>query len=131
VDEFHPEFFFGEYPTKLSTDYLSRVGYCVYQQDQDKYWQMNDALFAEEPAKLEDPAATDAILNGLGLDSTSIDTCANDPATEESVQKLFTEIRKTNFYGTPTIFINGDPIVGPKPYRVYAIQMEGFFYWLK
>jgi protein-disulfide isomerase len=131
VDEFHPEFFFGEYPTKMKTDYLSKVGYCVYQKDQDKYWQLNDALFAEDVALLDDNAATDAILTNLNLDTASIDTCANDPATEENVQKLFTEIRKTNFYGTPTIFINGEPIVGPKPYRVYAIQMEGFFYWLK
>jgi len=131
VDEFGPEFYFGEYPTKLNTDYLSRVGYCVYQQDAEKYWQLNDALFAEDVALLEDNAATDAILTTLDLDTASIDACAADPATEESVQKLFAEIQKTNFYGTPTIFINGEPIVGPRPYRVYAIQMEGFFYWLK
>jgi hypothetical protein len=131
VDEFKPEFYFGEYPTKLKTDYLSKIGYCVYQQDPDKYWPLNDALFAEDVALLEDNSATDAILNNLGLDAASIDACAAEPATEEAVQKLFAEIQKTNFYGTPTIFINGEPIVGPKPYRVYAIQMEGFFYWLK
>jgi protein-disulfide isomerase len=38
---------------------------------------------------------------------------------------------KTKFYGTPTIFINGEALVGPKPYRVYAIAAEGLFYWLK
>jgi len=26
---------------------------------------------------------------------------------------------KTGVYGTPTVFVNGEPIVGPKPYRVY------------
>ena len=131
VEKYQPEFFFGEYPTKLSTDYLSRVGYCVYQQDQDKYWQMNDVLFAEDKSKLEDHAATQEILTNLGLDTASINSCINDPKTEETVQKVFTEIRKTNFYGTPTIFINGEPLVGPKPYRVYAIQLEGLFFWLK
>jgi hypothetical protein len=131
VDKYEPEFFFGEYPTKLKTDTLSKVGYCVYQQDQEKYWQLNDALFAEDVAKLEDDAATQQILTDLKLDVKSINACTADPATEENVQKLFTEIRKTNFYGTPTIFINGQPVVGPKPYRVYAIEMEGFFYWLK
>ena len=131
VDEFKPEFYFGEYPTKLSTDYLSRVGYCVYQADPEKYWKMNDALFTEEVSLLEDKSATDAILTNLGLDTAAINACVDDPATEENVQKLFTEIRKTNFYGTPTVFINGESLVGPKPYRVYAIQMEGFFFWLK
>jgi hypothetical protein len=131
VDEFKPEFYFGEFPTKLKTDYLSRIGYCVYNQDQDKYWQMNDAFFAEDKALLEDKEATHNVLTNLDLDATAIETCAADPKTEENVQKLFTEIRKTNFYGTPTIFINGEPLVGPKPFRVYAIQLEGLFYWLK
>jgi hypothetical protein len=131
VDEFQPEFFFGEYPTKLKTDYLSRIGYCVYNQDHEKYWHLNDALFAQDKSLLEDKTATDKILTNLDLDAEAIETCAASPQTEESVQKLFTEIRKTNFYGTPTIFINGEPLVGPKPFRVYAIQLEGFFYWLK
>ena len=48
-----------------------------------------------------------------------------------AVQALLKEIRKTNFYGTPTIFIDGTFYVGPKPYRVYAIALEGLFYWLK
>jgi hypothetical protein len=131
VEKFHPEFFFGEYPTKLKTDYLSRIGYCVYNQDQQKYWLMNDAFFAEDKTLLEDKTATDTILTNLGLDANAVETCAAAPQTEESVQKLFTEIRKTNFYGTPTIFINGEPLVGPKPFRVYAIKLKGFFFWLK
>jgi hypothetical protein len=131
VDRYGPEFYFGEYPTKLNSDYLSRVGRCVYQQDSATYWQMNDAFFAMSTAELEDPASVDQTLTNLGLDAVQIESCVSDPATETAVQQLFSEIRKTNFYGTPTIFINGEPLVGPKPYRVYAIQMEGFFYWLK
>jgi hypothetical protein len=131
IEKFQPEFFFGEYPTKLKTDFLSRIGYCVYKQKPEKYWEMNDAFFAEDKALLEDKTATDNILTNLGLDASAIETCASEPQSEEAVQKLFAEIRKTNFYGTPTIFINGKPLVGPKPFRVYAIQLEGLFYWLK
>jgi hypothetical protein len=131
VQEFEPEFFFGEYPTKLKTNYLSRIGYCVYKTDPEKYWPMNDAFFTQETALLEDPAATSQVLSDLGLDTPAIEACAAAPETEESVQKLFTEIRETNFYGTPTVFINGEPLVGPKPFRVYAIELAGFFYWLK
>jgi hypothetical protein len=29
------------------------------------------------------------------------------------------------------VFINGDALVGPKPFRVYAIKLAGLFYWLK
>jgi hypothetical protein len=131
VDRYGAEFYFGEYPTKLNSDYLSRVGKCVYQTAPDSYWQMNDAFFAMDTTQLEDQTSVDQALTNLGLDATQIEACVSDPATEVAVQQLFAEIRKTNFYGTPTLFINGEPLVGPKPYRVYAIQMEGFFYWLK
>lgn len=132
VDKFGPKFYFGEYPTKMKTDYLSRIGYCVYNQDQEKYWQMNDAFFAEDAELLEDDSFTHEILNNLGLDAGSIESCAAQPETEEAIKNLFAEIRKTNFYGTPTIFINNEKaLVGPKPYRVYAIELEGLFFWLK
>ena len=131
VDKYGPELYFGEYPTKLNNDSLSQIGYCVYKQDPLKYWQMNDALFAEDVSALQDATATQQILTNLGLDLTSINACTADPATESNVQKLYAEIKKTNFFGTPTVFINGEPLVGPKPYRVYAIALEGFFYWLK
>jgi len=131
VDQFGPEFYFGEYPTRLKTDTLSRMGYCVYQEDPVKYWQMNDILFSEDVALLEDESTIRSIINDLKLDTDKVEACIANPVTETRVQQLFTEIRKTNFYGTPTIFINGEPFVGPKPYRVYAIALEGFFYWLK
>lgn len=131
VEKSGAEFYYGEYPTKLKTDYLSKAGYCVYQQDPEKYWLMNDVLFAEDVAKLEDNNATQQIIAELKMDTNKVNACIADPATEENVQKLFAEIRETNFFGTPTVFINGKPLVGPKPYRVYAIELEGFFYWLK
>ena len=41
------------------------------------------------------------------------------------------QITATNFYGTPTVFINGQVLVGPKPYRVYAIMLQGLLFWLR
>lgn len=131
VDKYGVEMIYAEYPTKLKTDYLGKVGYCVYQQDPEKYWAMNDALFAADVAKLEDSESTNQILTDLGVDSSAVSVCVNSPQTEEIVQKQMNEILKTNFYGTPTIFINGTDFVGPKPYRVYAIQLKGLLYWLQ
>jgi 2-hydroxychromene-2-carboxylate isomerase len=131
ADQFGVKVIYGEYPTKEKTDYLARVGYCVYKTDQAKYWQLNDALFAQDKALLEDPTATGAILTRLGLDAAAVETCAAAAETETAVKALLKEIRKTNFYGTPTIFIDGTFYVGPKPNRVYAIALEGLFYWLK
>jgi len=131
VQKYRPEFRFGEYQVKEQTDLLTRVGYCVYHANPEKYWAMNDVLFTTEKANLDDPSYVHQLLTSLGIDANQIDECASDPQTQTRVEKLLNEIRRTNFPGTPTVFINGVPMVGPKPYRVYAIQLEGLFFWIK
>jgi hypothetical protein len=131
VKKYNIEFTFGDYPVKEKSDYLSRIGYCVYRTDRDKYWQMNDALFATDIPNLESAPYVENLLSSLGLDPAKINVCANIPETQDAVKKQLNEIKKTNFSGTPTLFVNGEPVVGPKPYRVYAIMYKGPFYWLQ
>ncbi len=131
VDRYQTDMVFLHYPVKESTDTLSRVGYCANKEDPAKYWAMNDLLFTGEAARLDDPAILDGILNEVGLDSRSIRACMAEPDTETTVQAMLKEVVKTQFYGTPTIFIKDEVLVGPKPYRVYAITLKGLFYWLK
>jgi 2-hydroxychromene-2-carboxylate isomerase len=119
-----------EYPVKLHSDYLNKVGYCVNQQSVEKYWQLNDQLFADDKSKLEDEQFISDTLASLDLDTPALEACVNDPATAALVENQMEQIRGTNFYGTPTIFIGDEVFVGPKPYRVYAIALKGFFYWL-
>jgi len=124
-------FTFIDFPVKVQTDLMTRLGLCVYRRDEAKYWELNDILFATAPAKLDDPAFVPQAASTLGLDGSEVQRCVNDPATEAAVGKALDEANKTNFYGTPTVFVNGRPFVGPKPYRVYAIALQGLFYWLK
>ena len=119
-----------EYPVKLHSDYLNKVGYCAYQQSNEKYWQFNDLLFSTDKANQEDLTFIDASLSSLGFDLPALQTCVNDAATAAVVESQMEQIRGTNFYGTPTIFIGDEVFVGPKPYRVYAIGLKGLFYWL-
>ena len=53
------------------------------------------------------------------------------PQIKELIASQVQELEKTHLYGTPTVFINGEALVGPKPYRVYAIQLKGLLYWLR
>jgi protein-disulfide isomerase len=124
-------FTFLHYPVKEKTDFMSRVGYCTYLQDQNKYWMVNDAFFTMDRADLENETAVRQLVTAAGEDPDKVFACVNDPQTEVTVQKMLDEITKTKFFGTPTVFINGKPLVGPKPYRVYAIMVQGLFYWLK
>lgn len=131
VEKFDAKLIFGEYPTKEKTDYLARVGYCVYRDSTETYWAFNDEMFAMNKYLVEDQTAINNTLAELGLDPEQINACAESEATKTAVEAQLLEIRKTNFYGTPTVEIDGTFYVGPKPYRVYAIALEGLFFWLK
>ena len=130
VDRYSPNFTFAHFPGKGNTNHLAEVGYCVYQQDQDKYWQLNDILFSTDISNLENDTYINDTLTQLGVDIGQVNACLFDPNTSRIVQNQVTELEKTHIFGTPTVFINGEALVGPKPYRVYAIALRGFFYWL-
>ena len=121
---------YADYPVKEKTDYLSRVGYCVNQTDPDKFWKLNDELFVTDKSNLDNADTINNLMSNIGLDTGKMNACIADPQTETAVQNQFLEIKKTKFYGTPTIFINGEGFVGPKPYRVYAIRLKGLLYWI-
>lgn len=131
VDHYKTGLVFLHYPVKEKTDILNKVGYCAYTQNSEKFWKLNDVLFSTDKANLENEAFIQKTLGDLGFDSTKIQNCVDDFLTEQTVQKQFSEITKTKFYGTPTVFINGQVFVGPKPYRVYAIGLEGLLFWIK
>ncbi len=124
-------FTFLDYPVKTRTDLMTRVGQCVYRQDPAKYWQLNDLLFTTDKPNLDDEDFALKTVAGLGLDAAQVKQCVDDPLTEDLIKGQLSQITKTNFYGTPTIFINDQVYVGPKPYRVYAVALEGLLYWLK
>lgn len=110
---------FAHLPVKEKTTFISKYNHCAYQQDQDKFWQFNDALFISDEKDLDSKAHVDGLASKFGFDMTKINECINSQEAADIVAKQFSEIEKTHAYGTPTIFINGQPFVGPKPYRVY------------
>jgi protein-disulfide isomerase len=131
VDHFGVKWVYIQYPVKEDTDYFSELQYAVYKVAPDKYWQFNDLMFTGDMSQLDDPAHIQDILKQAGMDATKIDEVMKDPATASAVDAQITEINKTGFFGTPTVYIGKEFLVGPKPYRVYAIALEGLFYWLK
>jgi hypothetical protein len=121
---------FAHFPTKGDTGYLSEIGECIYQQRPEKYWEFNDALFATKVSNLEEREYVNKLVKDMGIELNGIQACLFDPRTKIKIKQQVVELEKTGLYGTPTIFINGNPLVGPKPYRVYAIMLKGLFYWL-
>ena len=123
-------FTFAHFPVKNGSSYLSNYVYCSYKQDKNKFWAFNDALFASSKSDLfNNPAYADKVAQAAGYNVGQLHACINDPVTKKAVEQQTSEIVKTGIYGTPTIFINGHPYIGPKPYRVYEIALHPFIFF--
>ncbi|MEK9130349.1 MAG: thioredoxin domain-containing protein [Patescibacteria group bacterium] len=119
-------YIFAHYPVKEDTNFLSEVGYCVYNEYGDKFWAFNDYLFTVDKAKIYQLENVNTILNNFDFDVNKINNCVANSKTKEIVANQVVELKKTHLYGTPTVFINGKSFVGPKPYRVYKSILNKF-----
>lgn len=131
IDQYNPSFTYINVPTKEPDNSFSVLQYCVDKTTPDKSLDFNKAMFSNPKSDLDDPKTLDAILEGIGLDLPAINACRVDPEAQAAVATMLSGISDTRYPGTPTIFIGDEFFIGPKPYRVYAIALKGFFYWLK
>lgn len=76
--------------------------------DQDKFWQMHDALFESQQqlAQLDYKAKAAE----LGLDTARFSSCLDSEAKAEAVQADLEAGRKAGVSGTPALYVNGRPI---------------------
>lgn len=129
VEENPVKFVFAHYPVKDDTLDLLNTEYCAIQQKPDEYLALVDRFFATEVDKLSDTEHTRSILGDLGYNLDEIAACEATPETELAVLSWLVQLRKTNIFGTPLVFINGKAFVGPKPYRVYERAIKGLRFW--
>jgi protein-disulfide isomerase len=88
-----------------------------------KFWQMHDAMFADQKKLgVSDLKATAAT---LGLDRKKFDTCLDTGRYTEQVQHDLAEGQRLGITGTPAIFINGVELRGGAvPYETVAAAID-------
>lgn len=117
-------FIFAHLPVKDQIYFISDIINCVNKENPGKIIELNDIIFNMDVIQLSEKEAVLNAVNQIGLDSKAIEECALKNETQELSKKQISEIKKTGVYGTPTVFVNNKPIVGPKPYRVYRRELK-------
>jgi protein-disulfide isomerase len=92
-------------------------GRCAFQQSPDAFWKIHDALFENQELisaaniwdKLLDFAAQ------AGLDKDAFKACMASPEAKQAVQADIAEGQVLGANSTPTVFVNGRPVVGGDP----------------
>ncbi len=124
VENSSSDFTFMHFPVKDQSDYLSEYSYCAYNQDREKFWNLNSALFESKKEDLQDIGYLGLLAEKNGFDAAKINNCTESEETKKILNEQFEKVKDMKIYGTPTVFINGKALVGPKPYRVYKGQLK-------
>ncbi|MFA6963870.1 MAG: thioredoxin domain-containing protein [Patescibacteria group bacterium] len=110
---------FIHFPTKDPNDTLTNFSYCASKNYPDKFWDLNDKLFASKKEDLLKPEYLNELTTKYQMNPQTINECATSDSTKKELEKQKEQMSDADLYGTPTVFINGKTLVGPKPYRVY------------
>ncbi len=90
--------------------------------DQGQFWKYHDLLFARQDGENKGAFTKEKWL-GLAqeweLDLTRFEPCLNNDETLARVQADIQEARAMDVRGTPTFFLNGQPLVGAQPLAAF------------
>ena len=96
------------------------AGRCVYRQDQEKFWNFFDWIFAVQPEVTVEnfPGRVNQWAADNGLKAADFSTCVGTKATEPEVDKNIEEGHALGVDSTPTSFLNGSKLAGTVEWEV-------------
>lgn len=98
--------------------------------EQGKFWDFYDYLYKNQPAETDISMYTNdnfsSTAGNMGMDSSKFKSCLDSNKYDKKVSSDLSDGQKAGVNGTPTVFVNGVPIVGAQPYDVFkrAIDQE-------
>jgi protein-disulfide isomerase len=107
-------------PTHPLAPKASEAAHCA--SEQNKYWEMHDRIFANQQA-LEVPSLKKHAAD-LGLDLAKFNQCLDSGKHAENVQADLEDGQKLGVQSTPTMYINGRPVIGAQPYEYFVSVIE-------
>ena len=90
--------------------------------DQDKFWEYQDLLFAHQSAL--DVASLKSYAAQLGLDTATFNQCLDGGEKTAEVQKDAQDARSYGVGGTPAFFINGRLVSGAQSFSVFQQAID-------
>jgi protein-disulfide isomerase len=90
--------------------------------DQDKYYEMHDAIFDSNQTLNADHLKELAV--NIGLNTGTFNTCLDNETHKEEVEADMAEGQRYGVTGTPAFFINGWHLKGAKPFSAFEEIIE-------
>jgi protein-disulfide isomerase len=111
-----------QYPLPLHADAPLAHRAALAADTQGKFWEMHDALFANQRALKRDDLLGYA--RRLGLDIIRFTTDLDSNRFDAVLHRDVAEGTKLGVDGTPTFFVNGKRLVGAVPYETFTAAID-------
>lgn len=96
--------------------------------DQGKFWEFHDYMYKNQPSESDTSMYTSDNLSQiavqLGMDATQFKQCMDSKKFDKNVSQDLADGQKAGVSGTPTLFIDGQPIVGAEPYLAFQTIID-------
>lgn len=93
---------------------------CAYMQSPDAFWKMHDVIFKNQDNITPDNAFDElnSFAKDAGLDADAFKSCLSSPEAAKAVEANRADAITLGVSSTPTIYVNGRPVVGGDPATV-------------
>lgn len=96
--------------------------------DQGKFWDFHNYMYQHQPdesdTSMYNTDSLTTIAGQLGMDTTQFRDCLSNNKDNANVSKDFSEGQAAGVSGTPTIFVDGIPVVGAQPYSAFQTIID-------
>lgn len=96
--------------------------------EQGKFWEFHDWLYDNQAPESDlGYYSKDNLIEyagNVGVDTNQFASCLNSDKFAKQVQEDLSEGQKAGVSGTPTLFVNGIPIVGAQPYSAFKTVID-------
>lgn len=124
---------FKDFPIpQIHQQAIIAAGATACAQEQDKFWEMHNTLFAQQEEWSGNPdfiALLEGYAQGIGLDTEQFTSClipeeGKEPGWFDKLKRDFEAGQEAGVQGTPSFFINDQAIVGAQPFEVFQEVIE-------
>jgi protein-disulfide isomerase len=129
VDTGQVRYIFRHFPLAIHSEARAAAQAAECAGEQDKFWEMHDALFENQDswAGSADPTAAFVDLaEGLDLDGAEFETCLSSGKYAAKIQEDVAAGAEDGVDGTPAFFINGVSLSGAQPFAAFQQQIDYF-----
>lgn len=97
--------------------------------EQGKFWEMHDKIFGEQAKQGTGTVTYGAIelkkwASQIGVDLAKFNQCFDSGKYKTEVENDFADGSAYGVSGTPTLYVNGNPIVGAQPFSVFKTIID-------